>query len=250
MQLHYEFLGAGKPVIIFIHGFLGSAAQWDTMVAFLKADFTVLLVELPGHGDSPEPKTPFSMDDVASAINDVMVLHVIENVHVVGHSMGGYVGAAFAKAYPLKTKSLTLINSIVGPDTAARKLLRDRAITLIDTYQDAYLSMAISNLFTNEERTRYKASIATMKVNAGKLTVNSIIQSLKAMRDRTGALKELNNAAFPIAFISGSQDTVIAEASILKEVMELAASHDSLAGGHMLLLTHASQVQEKLHIVN
>lgn len=250
MQLNHKLVGAGKPVIVLIHGFLGSASQWDAMVAYLKENFTILLVELPGHGDSPESEKAFSIDSVASAINDIVVQHAILNVHVVGHSMGGYVCAAFAKAYPLKTKSLVLINSIAGPDTATRKLLRDRAVALIDKYQGAYLSMAVSNLFTNEERVRYKSSIVTMKERAGRLSIKSIIQSLKAMRSRTGVLNELKNAAFPITFISGSQDAVISEAHIVEEVAVLAASHVSMTGGHMLLLTHTAQLQEELHFVN
>jgi pimeloyl-ACP methyl ester carboxylesterase len=229
-----------------IHGFLGSASQWDHLVAYYKNHFRLLLIELPGHGNTSPSAQEFSIDDVALAINDIITRHDVACVHVVGHSMGGYIGAAFAKAYPLKTLSLTLINSIAGPDLAARKAMRDRAIKLIEKYQEAYVSMAVSNLFTEQERLLYQQPIHAMKENAQGITLPSIIQSLKAMRDRSGVLKQLKNSTFPVIFISGKNDTVIAEALILKEAEKLQAAHFSISGGHMLLMTHAPQLIQVL----
>lgn len=242
MDLNHTFIGVEKPVMVLIHGFLGSASQWDHLVAHYKNRFRLLLIELPGHGSSTPSDKDFSIDAVALSINDMLTRHHVAYVHVVGHSMGGYIGAAFAKAYPIKTLSLTLINSIAGPDLAARKGMRDRAIKLIEKYQEAYVSMAVSNLFTEQERLLYQQAIQVMKDNAQGITLLSIIQSLKAMRDRPGVLKQLINSTFPVVFISGKNDTVIAEVLILKEAEKLQAAYFSIHGGHMLLMTHAPEV--------
>ncbi len=242
MDLHHTVIGSARPVMLFIHGFLGSASQWDHLVAHYKNHFTLLLIELPGHGNSAPSAQDFSINAVAAAINDLLARHHVVKAHVVGHSMGGYIGAAFAKAYPLKTLSLTLINSIAGPDLAPRKAMRDRAIKLIEKYQEAYVSMAVSNLFTEQERLSHQQAIDVMKQNAKGITLSSIIQSLKAMRDRPGVLKDLKKRAFPMVFLSGKNDTVIAQALILKESQTLQAAHFSIPGGHMLLMTHAAEL--------
>lgn len=249
MQLNYTFKDLNKPVILMLHGFLGSAAQWSGMVGGLENDFSQLLVELPGHGLSPESKTAFSIDDIAHAINKILEQEAIEKIHVLGHSMGGYVGSAFAKAYTSKVLSLTLINSITGPDAKERKLQRDRAITLIEKYQEAYVSMAINNLFTEDERKNHKKEIKEMKIAAGQISIESIIKSLKAMRDRSGVTDFLKEVAFPIHLISGSKDAVISQGLIIEEIKLLNAMHTSLEGGHMLILTHVNELSQNVHFV-
>ncbi|MDP5076520.1 MAG: alpha/beta hydrolase, partial [Nonlabens sp.] len=166
-----------------------------------------------------------------------------------GHSMGGYVGSAFAKAYTSKVLSLTLINSITGPDAKERKLLRDRAITLIEKYQEAYVSMAINNLFTEDERKNHKKEIKEMKIAAGQISIESIIKSLKAMRDRSGVTDFLKEVAFPVHMISGSKDAVISQGLIIEEVRLLNAMHTSLKGGHMLIVTHVNELSQNVHFV-
>ena len=41
-----------RPTVLFLHGFLGSSADWNDVVAALEKDFYCLVVDLPGHGDS------------------------------------------------------------------------------------------------------------------------------------------------------------------------------------------------------
>jgi pimeloyl-ACP methyl ester carboxylesterase len=249
MQLNYTYNDLNKPVILMLHGFLGSAAQWNGLVVAFENDFSTLLVEMPGHGASPEADTQFSIDDIAHAINGILELEVITKVHVVGHSMGGYVGSAFAEAYTNKILSLTLINSITGPDATERKLLRDRAITLIEKQQEAYVSMAINNLFTEDERQDNKSQIKEMKVAAGQISIDSIVKSLKAMRDRSGVTGFLKDVKFPIHMISGSKDVVIPQEFVIEELMLLGATHTSLEGGHMLILTHVPKLSQKMHFI-
>lgn len=249
MKLHYQFTNTGKPVALLLHGFLGSAAQWQEMVTKLNPQVDCLLVELCGHGNSVAHDGFYSMDDMVRALHGIILQEGIEQFHIVGHSMGGYLGAAFAKAYPEKTASLTLINSISGPDTAPRKLLRDRAIALIDKYQEAYVSMAVSNLFTDDERETFKQAISAMKLQANTISIASILQALTAMRDRSGVLLELEKATFPIHYISGEQDGVISQELILQEVELLRARHQSIDGGHMLIVTHAIELTNYLHFI-
>lgn len=249
MKLHYEFTNTGKPVVLLLHGFLGSAAQWQEMVIKLKPQVDCLLVELCGHGNSVTHTNNYSINDLAHAVQQIIAQEAIVQVHVVGHSMGGYVGAAFAKAYPEKTASLTLINSIAGPDTTTRKLLRDRAIALIAKYQDAYVSMAVSNLFTDQERVVFAREINAMKLQASTISIPSILQALTAMRDRSGVLLALKKGIFPVHYISGLQDKVLSQELINVEVETLAVPHDVLDGGHMLILTHVDKLVQLLHFI-
>lgn len=249
MKLHYTLTGTTKPVVLLVHGFLGSALQWLDTTTFLNRDFDILLVELPGHGASVEASSDYALVDVAHAINDILIQLQIVKLHVVGHSMGGYICSAFAKAYPVKTRSLTLINSIAGSDSAPRKTTRNRAIKLIEKYQEAYVSMAVSNLFTDDERGAFEPQITLMKNHAANLSITSIIQALKAMRDRPSCVNGLKDIPFPIRYISGVTDAVIAESVIKDEIKKVNADHASVHGGHMIIVTHTAELQKELHFI-
>jgi 2-succinyl-6-hydroxy-2,4-cyclohexadiene-1-carboxylate synthase len=96
-------------MIVFIHGFLGTKEDWQTVCSYLK--MPTKLIELPGHGS-----TPIDVD-----IYDE--LKTLPPFHLVGYSMGGRV----ALNYPGKTLSLSLISTHPGLKTEEERILRLRS---------------------------------------------------------------------------------------------------------------------------
>ncbi len=244
-KMTYYFQPTNKPVVLLLHGFLGSKSQWDSMVPMLESQFDILYVELPGHGESPSIEE-YSIVDLSLEISQYLEQNVIEKVHFVGHSMGGYVGAAFAKAYPKQLHSLNLINSIASADLPARKQMRNRAIQLIDRFQNAYVSMAINNLFTKKEHETHAVIIEIMKELGKSMTLESVLAALRAMRDRPSQELVVD---FPVQYLYGNRDTVIDKSLIEKELSHLDFEGEELDGGHMLLLTHSIEVLKKLYFI-
>jgi len=242
MQLHYQSIGSG-PAIILLHGFLGSASQWDKIATVLAQQYHVIIPELPGHGKSSFD-TEYQIVDVAKAVHRIADDLAIQKLHFIGHSMGGYVGGAFAKAYPQKLHSLTLLNSILGADSSERKNTRNHAIRLIDTHAKAFTSMAISNLFTKEERISYDSGISQMKKEANNISLSAITAALKAMRDRLSTLSK--NSEVPLHYIYGRQDQIIPAYRVNAETEITGTNATMIDGGHMLLMTHEEAVAERL----
>ncbi len=116
IQLSYHYLPATGPCYLFLHGFLGDSSQWDSLNERYFTRKKILKIDLPGHGSSKQVQN-YKLDELSRNINAVLIDMKIDKVHVVGHSMGGYLGCAFAKAYPQKILSLTLINSITAADS-------------------------------------------------------------------------------------------------------------------------------------
>ncbi|WP_438961797.1 alpha/beta fold hydrolase [Nonlabens sp.] len=245
-KMTYSFKSENKPVVLLLHGFLGSKSQWNTVAAALEKRYDLLFVELPGHGASPSI-SEYSIASLALEISQQLLQQGIEKVHFVGHSMGGYVGAAFAKEYPSQLHSLTLVNSIAGADLPGRKQMRNRAIQLIDRFQDAYVSMAINNLFTKEEHESHQAIIEAMKVSAKNMTVKSVLAALRAMRDRPSVWLD---DAVRVNYLYGDRDTVIDKSLIEKEIKTQGLKGLSFTGGHMLLLTHPVDLIQNLRFVD
>ena len=248
-RLHYDYINNQRPVLLLIHGFLGSMEQWDYLQNGLSNHYSLLKIDLPGHGNSPEFTSPYSLESLTLLIDRILIEENIEKVAILGHSMGGYLGSAFAKARPQKTSTLTLLNSIAGEDLKERKLLRDRSIRLIEKHQEAFVNMAIGNLFTTTERALYGDRIELMKEQAHSITIKSIIQALVCMRDRKDHLTDLQNALVHVDFIYGTKDQVIAPNRIEKEANYLKSKVSKMDCGHMSLLTNTEDILKKMRFI-
>ena len=88
MKLHSTILGEGKPFLI-LHGFLGMSDNWKTLgKQFAKDGFQVHLIDQRNHGKSPH-SDDFSYSLMARDIVKYCESHDLENIILLGHSMGG-----------------------------------------------------------------------------------------------------------------------------------------------------------------
>jgi pimeloyl-ACP methyl ester carboxylesterase len=108
---YHHFSGSGTPVLL-VHGVGSSTQTWSELYERLtQAGRSVLAVDLFGHGQSGAGNGDYSLGANATMLRDVLnVLH-IEQVHLVGHSLGGGVSMQMFYQYPDRISSLTLIAS-------------------------------------------------------------------------------------------------------------------------------------------
>jgi 3-oxoadipate enol-lactonase/4-carboxymuconolactone decarboxylase len=107
-----------------------TSALWDDVAAALSADHRVLRYDLPGHGFSPAATEPFTMDEVATA-----VLELVDSVgggsfYHAGDSMGGAVGLTLALGHPERVAGLAsfCVGTTIGtPDGWAERASRVRS---------------------------------------------------------------------------------------------------------------------------
>lgn len=117
-QIYFESWGSGEAVVL-SHGLGGNHAIWYQQVPALAAHYLVVTWDQRGFGRStigteafgPEP----SVNDMAVVLDHLEV----ESVHLVGQSMGGWASLGFALAYPERTNSLVLADTIGGIFTPA-----------------------------------------------------------------------------------------------------------------------------------
>lgn len=108
--LAYTLAGAGPPVVL-IHGLGGSRWTWRHLIPPLSEHFTVIAVDLPGHGESDESAGGYSPGAHAAAIRDLLVGLDLPRASVIGHSLGGGIAVQFAYQFPERTARVGLISS-------------------------------------------------------------------------------------------------------------------------------------------
>ena len=97
----YEDQGTG-PVLLFLHGFLGSSRCWEMVVADLASQYRCVRLDMLGFGNSSKPDLRYDIDGLVRFVHGFVQQQNLQSVTLVGHSLGGWVAAAYALRYPLQ----------------------------------------------------------------------------------------------------------------------------------------------------
>lgn len=215
-KVFYQLTGNG-PAIVLLHGFLESTAIWKNYIRKLSGSFTVLAIDLPGHGQSENLSDIHSMDLMAESVNQVIRGAGIHSCMLVGHSMGGYVALAFAEKYPRKVKGLVLFHSQAGADSPEAMANRERTIAVVQKDHHGFIKNFIPGLFDPENANKFSAEIKELQQTADSTPREGIIAALKGMKNRPDRQHVLAQLKSPILFIIGKNDSRIPMQVILPQ---------------------------------
>jgi pyruvate dehydrogenase E2 component (dihydrolipoamide acetyltransferase) len=209
-RLRYLELGEGDGVpVLLVHGFGADLNTWMFTQPALAAGRRAVTLDLPGHGGSTKEVGAGDVESLTDAVEGALGTLGVEQVHLVGHSMGGAIAASLALRRPGLVASLTLIAAAgLGPeinasfiDGFARMARRREAVEVISllVHDPALVSRTMV-----EDVVRYKrldgVSAALAKIAEAWFAAGQ--QSL----DLTGRIAEL---AMPVQVIWGREDRII-----------------------------------------
>ena len=226
--------GKGR-VVVLLHGFLGSHQIWENAIQSLSKSYRVIAIDLPGHGSTDCFGYVHTMELLAKCVKTVMDSLRLKKYVIIGHSMGGYAGLAFADMYPDNLRGLCLYHSTAYADSDEKKKDRTRSIKVVKANHKIYTTEVIKNLFATKNIKYLKNEIAFAQKIAAKTSKQSIIAALEGMKDRPHRDMILGLAHFPIMMVIGEHDNVLPpdqlleQAALIKNKHILHLEHD----GHM-----------------
>jgi pimeloyl-ACP methyl ester carboxylesterase len=103
-------IGSGPP-IVFVHGLSGSWQNWLEQLPVFARDHRVIAFDLPGFGASEMPAQEISIAGYARWLDALYDAVGIDSAAVVGNSMGGFIGAELAIAFPARVQRLVLVSA-------------------------------------------------------------------------------------------------------------------------------------------
>ncbi len=108
MQLHYRKYGEGQPLVI-LHGLFGSSDNWQTLGKQFANDFEVYLVDQRNHGRSPKSEE-FNYQIMADDLHELISSLDLDEIILVGHSMGGKAVMTYAQQHPEYIEKLVVVD--------------------------------------------------------------------------------------------------------------------------------------------
>jgi 3-oxoadipate enol-lactonase len=121
VDMHHLVEGRPDAPTVVLAGSLGSTlAMWDPQVPALGRHLRVVRYDARGHGGSPVPAGPYSIDDLVDDLVALLDTVEVERAHVVGLSLGGMVAMRLAAREPARVDRLALLctSAVLSPPEA------------------------------------------------------------------------------------------------------------------------------------
>ena len=203
IQLAYTRKGNGKPLVL-VHGYPLDHTIWDEVVPLLENDFDMIIPDLRGFGQSDVVESQYKIADMAADIAGLLDHMGIEKTAIAGHSMGGYVSLAFARAYPQRVLGLGLVASQAPADPPERVQGRyDAAAEIMKTGVEPVAESMSAKLTPDERVQAYVRGLIAAQQPAG------LAGALKAMAERDDSTSVLSTFKFPVVIVHGDADELI-----------------------------------------
>lgn len=239
--LSYSKEGEGFPVI-FLHGFLENSTMWENLSRI--DGIEAICIDLPGHGESNEV-TDFSMRAVAQQIIALLNQLNLDRYHIVGHSMGGYIGLEILNS-DSRAEKLVLLNSNFWTDDEEKKENRRRMASVVRKNKNLFLYEAIPNLFFQPQQ--FDEEVKQLIDSAKHISSSTIAEYSIAMSKRAKFNDLVQLRQSDILVLQGENDAIV-ESTKMKKATEhfQRLKVISLKGGHM---SHIEDSQSCAKLIN
>jgi len=132
-RIHYRDEGQGE-VIVLLHGTASSLHTWDEWTQQLSKQFRIIRMDLPGFGlTGPDHNDRYEVESDIAFLNQFLAKLDLDQVHLVGSSLGGRIAWEYSVVFPDEVKSLTLMDALGYPQASWPPAIEMAQWPLMDT---------------------------------------------------------------------------------------------------------------------
>src|SRR5215213_8706937 len=156
--IHHVASGKG-PYVTLVHGVGANLESWHEVIRLLEPHFTVVRLDLRGHGKSGRITT-CTLDDLAWDVRHVWDARGINKTHLAGFSLGGLIAQSLALSDPERIDRLAILSAVAGRTGDERTKVVSRLKLLKEGGIPAVTAAAEERWFTAEFRARHPERVA------------------------------------------------------------------------------------------
>lgn len=256
VNYHVRVAGQGEPILL-LHGFTGSGDSWTPLMDALHSEFEVIAVDLLGHGltDSPADYRRYRIDEAARDLRALCDQLQIQQIHVVGYSMGGRLALYFALEHASRVKSLVLESASPGlADAHDREVRRQSDDALADQIErdgiEAFVDYWESIPLFASQRSLSSEMKASLRQQRLRSNPSGVANSLRGMGtgQQPSLWDRLHEVMVPVQLVAGEMDVkYVAIATKMNE--KITTSHLAIVkdAGHTVHLEQPGIFRRMLH---
>ncbi len=222
-RIHYisiesinKSMGEGENVF-FLHGLGGNIYNWAYQTKYFSETNNVLSLELPGHGRS-SGKGGSSIEFYTELIRKFFDIMELENVVIIGHSMGGVVSLDFSFKYPHRVKALGLVATSAKFDIPTQKLME--------------LKNDMESIFGSLEKAKEKMKDIDERLVTNDMMV--LLGDVMAIKKYDG-IAHLSELTMPTLVVGGADD-ILAPVSYAEQL------HANIKNSSLNIIQHAGHM--------
>jgi 3-oxoadipate enol-lactonase len=235
VEIAYDDLGSG-PSVVLLHGYPFNRTMWRDQLDDLKQHHRVIIPDLRGHGESVVTDAPATMQNMAGDVASLLETLNISRATVAGLSMGGYVALAFYRLFPLRVRSLVLVDTRAQSDTEEAKQNREQqAEKALREGMDAIADALLPKLLTTDTVAKRPEVVKRLREMMLKTDPKGAAAALRGMAQRADQTSFLSRIIAPALIIVGNEDAItpVADAELM---------HREIGGSRLQILEGAGHV--------
>ena len=204
INVSYHIEGRG-PALYMVHGIGSRKITWEALIPGLSRHFTCVSYDLRGHGESPVPTPPYTLDEMVEDLEALRIKLGHEQIHIIGHSLGGMIGPAFARAFPDRTLSLGLLSTAAGRTEEDSARLRAVIHAMEDQGVMPVIKTLVERWYTDEFIVA-RPDLIEMRIKQVEDTPEAVFLSVFRIYGTTEMGPWLNEIKCPCLVLSGKFD--------------------------------------------
>jgi non-heme chloroperoxidase len=256
--LYYEDHGSGPPVIL-IHGYPLSGRAWDKQIpVLLEAGQNVITYDRRGFGKSSQPTSGYDYDTFAADLNTLIEKLDLNDVTLVGHSMGTGEVTRYLAAYgSSRVERAVLVSPIPpyllqaddNPDGLPGSLF-EGFVTTAEADIPAWMKGFLDNFYNMDQYGGTLVSDEAFQTSLNLATVASATAAVACISTwETDFRDDLPKIDVPVLIIQGDADRILPFPKTGKRLPDLITDSELVVidgGPHAIAWTHADQVNTAL----
>ena len=174
-QIAYEIHGDNDRAIVFVHGWLCNRSFWKDQIKHFANDYTVVAIDLRGHGQSSSEIENLSINAFAQDVIAVTSSLGLSDVTLVGHSLGGLVVLETARLNAINLKGVVLVDELEGEDLFYSYFYKIGAWLMLKFGYDGVIDSMVEELYRSPATHDLAKEISdAMKETRPEIGINSL----------------------------------------------------------------------------
>jgi 3-oxoadipate enol-lactonase len=232
-RLHCEVAGPEHaPVVVLANSLGATLRMWDPQLEALSQSFRVVRFDTRGHGGSPVPPGPYTIDELADDVVELLDRLELGRVHYVGLSLGGMIGMRLAAQHPDRVDRLVVLctSALLGPAS----MWHERAAKVRRSGTASVAEAVVARWYTKPFQERHPEVIAAACEMVGSISPDGYAACCEAIANMD-LTADLPRITAPTLAIAGADDV----ATPPDHLARIAAS---IPNGELLVVPEAAHL--------